>query len=192
MRQIAIWRERYAAADVYNCCMWFSVRLATITAFTAALAACGLSPGLGEGEGEGGESSAEDFDDDLCDGGPCEGGGDTPRGRDCGQLVLATCGLLDECRQDPGCVAASLLAEFRPEDCAGAREDLRSYPPCVASACDELVSRVCGVDDACASASACAPARTLFERAEAGDQNAPASCAQALTDQTLFPLCSGS
>jgi hypothetical protein len=175
---------------VYNKGMLLLRRLCTTAAFAAALTACGLSPGAGEGEGEGEEAETDDeFGDSECDGGPCT---DAPKDRDCGQLVLTTCGSLDECREDPGCVAASLLAEFRPDDCLLARDDVRSYPPCAASSCEELVSRVCGVDDACASASGCAPARTLFERSEAGDSTAATSCAQALTDQTLFPLCSQS
>lgn len=190
MRQIAIWHERCAAADVYNACMSSLLRpfsLCSLILTTSILTACGLSANAFEGEGEGEERGAdEEFGEGACDAGDC-----TPDAAEsrCNDLVDVTCGGAAECSEDPGCVAATLLREYRPEGCEAALADVRSYPRCAASNCDELVGRVCGVDDRCASSSACAPARDLQARAEAGDTNATASCAAALTDQTLFPQC---
>lgn len=165
------------------------LRLVSLCASTLILTACGLSARLdGEGEGEGAEENAGEELGGDCDGGPCTDG-ETPRERDCGQLVIATCGAVNECNDDPGCVAANLLSEFRPADCGAALTDVRSYPRCSSSSCEQLVERVCGLDNGCASSAACAPARQLLERADAGDNDAAASCAAALTDETLFPLC---
>lgn len=142
------------------------------------LPACGLSRGDfdGEGEGEGPEAGGE-----TCDAGEC-----APADGDltCGTLIDVTCGTSAECSEDPGCVAATLLAEFRPAECSAAILDVRSYPRCTTSSCDDLVARVCGIGGECQAASACGPAQQLRERADSG-----ASCAAALTDQTLFPQC---
>lgn len=114
-----------------------------------------------------------------------------PRGNPCPGLLLATCGLDNECAEDPGCVAADLLVRFEPERCAEAAADPRSFPACALGNCEVLASRVCGagVPPACEQAPACAPARELQRRAADGDASADASCAQALADETLFPGC---
>ncbi len=188
MRQIAIWHERCAAADVYNASMPSLLRplslcVSTLFLTTSILTACGLSANAFDGEGEGEGASEE-----VADGG-CDGCSPDAESSTCDDLVDVTCGGGAECSEDPGCVAATLLQTYQPEGCAAALTDVRSYPRCAASNCDELVVRVCGVDDRCTSSSACAPARELQGRAEAGDTNATASCAAALTDQTLFPQC---
>jgi hypothetical protein len=109
----------------------------------------------------------------------------------CGQLRSQSCGPSGECERDPGCVAATLLARFEPQRCAEAAADPRSFPPCSLGPCQLLTSRVCGgaPPALCESAPACAPARELLRRAEAGDPDAAASCAQALTDEVVFPVC---
>jgi hypothetical protein len=120
-------------------------------------------------------------------------GGDpsTPRGDACPGLLLATCGVNNECAEDPGCVAADLLVRFEPERCPEAAADPRSFPVCALGNCEVLASRVCGGDApaACEDAPACGPARELQRRADDGDASADASCAQALADETLFPAC---
>jgi hypothetical protein len=108
----------------------------------------------------------------------------------CVQVLTQSCGPSGECERDPGCVAATLLARFEPHRCAEAAADPRSFPPCTLGACQRLTSRVCGAPPSlCESAPACAPARELLRRAEAGDVDAEASCAQALTDEVVFPAC---
>jgi hypothetical protein len=125
-------------------------------------------------------------DVDAADGGPERAEGDA-----CAGLLLTACGLTDECREDPGCVAADLLARFEPERCAEAAADPRSFPPCALGNCTVLASRVCGGEApaACEDAPGCVPARELERRAAEGDASADASCAQALADETLFPAC---
>jgi len=174
-------------------------RVALLLSLLAVVAACADSVGDSfeppaevpcegaEGVVDAGFCPAELAADGDLDGGP----GDTPRGDACPGLLLATCGINNECAEDPGCVAADLLARFEPERCAEAAADPRSFPVCALGNCELLASRVCGGDApaACEEAPACAPARELERRADGGDASADASCAQALADETLFPAC---
>jgi hypothetical protein len=117
----------------------------------------------------------------------------------CPALLVSACGESGECARDPGCVAADLTARFEPERCAEAAADARAYPPCELGTCAVLKDKVCGVappdappgDDAraCADAPGCAPVMELAARADEGDVSADASCAQALSDEVLFPAC---
>ncbi|MDP2342890.1 MAG: hypothetical protein Q8O67_18185 [Deltaproteobacteria bacterium] len=108
---------------------------------------------------------------------------------DCAPLLVATCGPLNECAEDPGCTAATLLERFEPESCAAAEGNARSFPPCTEGACDRLVRKVCGDADACADAPSCTPSQTLQTRSDDGDVSAEASCGSALSDESLFPPC---
>lgn len=176
----------------------FSVRAVLLQSVLAVVVGCTGTLGDGfeapdvpceaaDGVVDAGFCPAELAADGDLDGGDPE----TPRGNACPDLLLATCGLNDECREDPGCVAADLLARFEPEGCAEAAADPRSFPPCVLGNCELLASRVCGGDApaTCEDAPGCAPARELQRRADDGDASADASCAQALADETLFPAC---
>jgi hypothetical protein len=118
-----------------------------------------------------------------------EGETDDPDRRDanCAQLVTKTCGAAAECGNDPGCVAADLVSRFEPERCSDARSDNVGFPPCTGGACDRLVDKVCGAT--CTDAPGCTPAQTLLTRSDDGDASASASCASALSDETLFPPC---
>ena len=165
-----------------------------------------LSVCLGCVTGGGGSDSASDDDreagtvpcdnpDDAIDAGFCEApqelDGPGPRGDACAALLLSTCGADNECSRDPGCVAADLVARFEPERCAGAAGDTRSFPPCSLGTCTVLATKVCGpeVPGNCEDAPGCSPARALEARAAGGDASADDSCAQALSDETLFPNC---
>jgi hypothetical protein len=110
---------------------------------------------------------------------------------ECAALVEATCGESDACTDDPGCVAAELLARFEPERCPDALGDARSFPPCSLGTCVVLAAKVCGgaPPAACEDAPACAPVRALEARADDGDVSANESCASALADEVLFPPC---
>ena len=175
------------------------VRCSTLFLLHAAVSAC--APGFGQGFEAPTEVPCE-AGEGVIDAGFCEeerategevdgGADDTPRGLACPGLLEATCGLNNECAQDPGCVAADLLARFEPDRCAEAAADPRSFPPCALGNCELLANAVCGGDApaACEDAPACAPARELQRRAGEGDASADASCAQALADETLFPAC---
>jgi hypothetical protein len=167
-------------------------------AFGTALLAM-VHSGCAEGVGE----SLPRSDEPTCATPPCsddaneDGGSDDSgpiEGEDitvCGQLLAQSCGPFGECERDPGCVAATLIARFEAQRCTEAANDPRSFPLCSLGACQRLTNRVCGGAPAplCESAPACAPARELQRRAEAGDADAAASCAQALTDEVVFPAC---
>lgn len=118
-----------------------------------------------------------------------EGESDVPEPRDavCAELIIKTCGVGAECSNDPGCVAADLVSRFEPERCFDARGDNVGFPPCTGGACDRLVDKVCGAT--CTDAPGCTPAQTLQTRSDDGDTSASASCASALSDETLFPPC---
>ena len=118
-----------------------------------------------------------------------EGEGSLTDDPGCATLRTKTCGAADECVADPGCVAADLTARFEPEACSAGIADNRSFPPCTGGSCDRLVVKVCGV--ACTDAPGCAPAQTLQTRADDGDVSAEASCGSALSDESLFPPCTG-
>jgi hypothetical protein len=114
----------------------------------------------------------------------------------CDELVARTCTLDGElaCEEEPGCVAAQVLAEFAPDRCADGLDN-PSFPACVASACETLVLRACGAGDPglCEDSVGCAPSRTLLERAvgedEAARESAERSCNDALQDDVFFPAC---
>lgn len=107
----------------------------------------------------------------------------------CEALIAKTCGVDDDCARDPGCNGATLLARFEPDACEAALTDDRTYPSCAVGSCSDLVDKVCGGDDRCASDPGCAPARALQARADDGDADANTSCNQALSDELLFPRC---
>lgn len=178
--------------------VWSAARAASLTLLLAAVFACtGVRLGDGlvppevpceavEGVADAGFCTPE-LGAEVDDGGE----GESTRGDACPGLLVTTCGVNDECREDPGCVAADLLARFEPEGCAEAAADPRSFPPCALGNCAVLASRVCGGEApaACEEAPGCAPARELQRRADDGDASADAACAQALADETLFPAC---
>jgi hypothetical protein len=172
----------------------FSVRAVLLQSVLAVVVGCTGTLGDGlEAPDVPCESAAVVVDAGFCPAELFTDGGPDPssRGDACPGLLLATCGINNECAEDPGCVAADLLVRFEPERCAEAAADPRSFPVCALGNCELLASRVCGGDApaACEDAPACAPARELERRADGGDASADAACAQALTDETLFPAC---
>lgn len=71
--------------------------------------------------------------------------------------------------------------------------EAQDAPDALAGACARLVERVCGADNACANAPACAPARRLLsqeaaERAESGLAPSAAQCREALGN-AFFAAC---
>jgi hypothetical protein len=172
----------------------FVVVVAAAAAVFAIGPACAATNAFGvgsEGEGEGETESATRQPPGLCPTEPC-----SQDALDvCVELVARSCGA---CADSAGCEAASLLARHEPERCADALADERRFPPCVASACDALMTRVCGgapPSPSCANHPACGPASVLHARATGAGRGADdiaraeASCAAALTDEQLFSPC---
>jgi hypothetical protein len=140
-------------------------------------------------------SSGSDGDDDkeveaVCAEPPC-----LPAPPDCGPLLARTC---SGCATSTACIAATLLANHEPEQCAAAFTDERTFPSCTESACVALMERVCGgvpAQPACVDNPGCGPAQALWERSTVGDATtdeivaAEASCADALTDEAVFAAC---
>lgn len=118
---------------------------------------------------------------------------------ECAALIEKVCGTGEPraCAEQPGCVAATLVREHVPSDCAAALENSVSYPTCRPGPCVLLVDRVCGGssdDAACRDAPGCEPARVLEGRSRSSDADeraeAEASCNAALEDDVVFAACS--
>ena len=173
------------------------VAFVSIVSLLAVCAGCVVEGAGSDDEREGDIVPCEtDNPDATVDAGFCVGElvtdePDRPRGDACGALLLSTCGAVNECQRDPGCVAADLVARFEPDRCPAAAGDTRSFPPCSLGTCTLLTTKVCGAGSpgSCEDAPGCAPAQALESRAADGDASADASCAQALADETLFPGC---
>jgi hypothetical protein len=140
----------------------------------------------------------------------------------CEQLVRKVCGFEAECGRAQPCILARQLLRIerdqqrhapigsgpwpQTESSSECRDALSSssFPACSASvptsketACKKLVSKVCGANGECNSATACGPARQLLqmendERLESADPNAlthtGAECQKAM-DNAFFKPC---
>jgi hypothetical protein len=165
--------------------------LAVVVAVVPVLPACAAAAPFGEGEGEGvGESNSNGTRDDPSVCATCDGAVDP-----CQVLVERACGA---CADSAGCEAARLVARYEPERCPTALADERRFPPCTASPCDELMTRVCGgttPTPACSANPGCGPAQVLYTRATAEQataadiEQAEASCSSALADDAVFAPC---
>jgi hypothetical protein len=143
----------------------------------------------------------------------------------CQQLVRKACGFDDECSDAVVCAHARQLRQFAdeelqererpgfsarfietPSQCREALQNEAYFKPCnkgqqggKPTPCAELVTKVCGDGDQCATRAACRPAKDLLDReykerlssATPGTES-PASgqCRQALQDNGFFAACS--
>lgn len=134
------------------------------------------------------------------DGGECEPPPDPQVIADaCASLVAKACGAEEgpSCEDSTACYAAQLLAQYEPQTCLQALDDTGRFPECGFSACETLVLRVCGglgEDAPCDAAAGCAPAKTLLERSEQGEDpnlasEALQSCRAGLEDDVVFSRC---
>jgi hypothetical protein len=128
-----------------------------------------------------------------CD--PCPADGLGNQDRVCAGLLARTC---VGCEKSPSCAAATLLAQYESERCLEAEQDEQTFPSCTASACSELMNRVCGGTaprEECADNPGCPPATVLWGRATSSEATtaeiaaALSSCATALTDESVFAPC---
>ncbi|MCB2262220.1 MAG: hypothetical protein LGR52_04675 [Candidatus Thiosymbion ectosymbiont of Robbea hypermnestra] len=144
------------------------------------------------------------------------------RMRFCDRLVRKVCGFRDECSQSQACILARQLlgmereqqrrapigAGSRPRTASGdecrAALSNPTFPVCSSAtpgseqtACKQLVDKVCGDADQCATGKACNPARQLLrmeseERLESADPDAltptGAECEKAM-DNAFFAPC---
>ena len=173
--------------------------LSLLAAVVAAPFGCATAPntnlgdeGEGEGEGEGDPATGNSRCDDVSN--PCSL--DQTALASCTSLIDLTCGT--SCTESPSCNAAHLLFRHEPESCADALNHPLTYAPCVVSTCETLMNKVCGgttPSDGCASNPGCGPATTLYQRTTSGASSAAqvseaeASCASALSDESVFAPC---
>ena len=138
----------------------------------------------------------------------------------CVELVIKVCGFNGECSDSPACSPARQLMELEKDEawqtrskgpnktsgeCRKALTNEDFFSQCevhrqsdVPTACERLVTHVCGEDDQCAQSPACSPARQLLametqERLASRIPDRPTytsgKCLQAFEDQQFFKRC---
>ena len=137
----------------------------------------------------------------------------------CMELMIKVCGFNGVCNKSPACSPARQLLKLEGEEawrggikkgesagqCREALQQEKFFKPCTdtvkkdqPTACEKLVTRVCGEDDACSDSKGCAPAKQLLEMETEElrliqDASRPPEtskkCEEASRRRHIFPSC---